>query len=123
MTGTDEKDMVSETGVDWGFACGRYYLAIDRFVVAMETDVCRDIKLKVKFCSEIWTEEMIKYMAQPDRQPIIDWQTKAFDRWAANLPESHEETPYNRAWGFLGAAVVYFVLWGIVIATALIVAR
>jgi len=68
--------------VDWGFSCGRTYLTVNGYVVAMEGDVLRDIKLGLKarelakkqyegdwammeafFTRDTWTGELIKFVA------------------------------------------------------------
>lgn len=68
--------------VDWGFSCGRTYLTVNGYVVAMEGDVLRDLDLGVKmrelakkeypnmdavltayFSRDCWTGELIKFVA------------------------------------------------------------
>ncbi len=72
--------------VDWGFACGRTYLTVNGYVVAMEGDVLRDMELGQKcielstarwgeYCkgkpglleqfvsSKVWTGDLIKFVA------------------------------------------------------------
>jgi hypothetical protein len=59
--------------VDWNASCGRVYLSINDFVVAVEGDPLRDIEL-TEVCmrldqskygmtldGKIWTSELIKY--------------------------------------------------------------
>ena len=53
--------------VDCGFSCGRYYLEVQGYVVAMELDVCRDWNLTEKFKSQVWTKDMIKYVVKKAR--------------------------------------------------------
>lgn len=47
---------------------------------------------------------------------------KNLDAWAASLPESDPSTPHDRAVGFIGAVIVAFVLWGIIISVIVVVA-
>lgn len=54
--------------VDWGLACGRYYLSIDGLVVAVEADICRDGPLRDKFSSRVWTRDMIQFIAENPRE-------------------------------------------------------
>jgi hypothetical protein len=42
--------------IDTGFACGRHYLSVNGFVVAMEGDLCRDSTLP----GTHWSEELLK---------------------------------------------------------------
>jgi hypothetical protein len=65
----DVKPPSSDPVVDWGFSCGRHYLKVAGYVVAMEGDTCRDgpivsevlgIDALEAFCGRhAWTEEMI----------------------------------------------------------------
>ena len=48
--------------VDWGLACGRIYLTVDGFVVAMEGDMCRDENREAR----CWTGDMIRRIAGED---------------------------------------------------------
>ena len=45
--------------VDWGLSCGRMYLTVDGFVVAMEGDLCRDENRE----NRAWTGDMIRKIA------------------------------------------------------------
>lgn len=46
--------------VDTGFSCGRHYLTVNGFVVAMEGDVCRDAELPSSHFDEKLFETIIK---------------------------------------------------------------
>jgi hypothetical protein len=68
--------------VDWGLSCGRIYLKVNGYVVAMEGDVLRDIDLGIKmrelarkeyasswddvlesyFSRDQWTGKLIKFV-------------------------------------------------------------
>jgi len=48
--------------VDWGLACGRFYLMVDGVVVAMEGDMCRDENREHR----CWTGDMIRRIAGED---------------------------------------------------------
>ena len=57
--------------VDWGAACGRHYLTVAGYVVAMAGDPCRDSSLLDSFPESYgiknngrWTEEMIKHVVE-----------------------------------------------------------
>lgn len=49
--------------LDIGLACGRYYLAVDGFVVAMQGDICRDT-------GRAWSKEMLYRVAYRIRFPL-----------------------------------------------------
>ncbi len=53
--------------VDWGFACGRTYLQINGYAVAMEGDICRDVVLTSKF-GPTWTAEGIKSVVKDSKK-------------------------------------------------------
>lgn len=59
--------------VDWGCACGRYYLSVAGHVVATEGEVCRDMGIFIEegqtvgeafFGRDRWTPERIKRVAE-----------------------------------------------------------
>lgn len=50
--------------INYGFSCGRGYLSIDGFVIAMEGDPCRDFDLTAKgaeLYDAEWAESNKKY--------------------------------------------------------------
>lgn len=60
--------------IDWGFACGRAYLSIDGFVIAMEGDACRDFDLCAK-AAELYNA-----------------------KWADNQKQRPHQFVYNNQW-------------------------
>lgn len=63
--------------VDWGFACGRYYLEVAGYAVAMEGDPVREIELSPHYPDDIgrafaekqcWTGDLIKRVVEKYHQ-------------------------------------------------------
>lgn len=55
---------MKKKGIDWFYSCGRCWLTFDGFAIAMQGDICRDGDLREKFNSEIWEDNMIRYVAE-----------------------------------------------------------
>lgn len=70
-----------ESGVSWGFSCGRTYLTVNGFVVAMECDPLRDHEL-----AEIGYKLMVeKWRGDESGQLIIDSYGGTLKVWTGEL--------------------------------------
>jgi hypothetical protein len=67
--------------VDWGFACGRYYLEVAGYVVAMEGDPVREIELSPHYPADLarafgekqfWTGDLIKRVVEKYHQKVAE---------------------------------------------------
>lgn len=56
--------------IDTGFACGRHYLSVNGYVVAVEGDLCRDAVLPGMH----WNDELFQLVLKQQREvaPIVD---------------------------------------------------
>lgn len=50
--------------IDWFTSCGRTWLSVNGYVIAVEGDQCRDSELQKQFNSEFWTDNMIKFVSK-----------------------------------------------------------
>ncbi len=69
--------------VDWGFSCGRTFLSVNGYVVAVETDVLRDYEL-----AEIGYKLLVeKWKGDKFGQLIIDSYGGSLKVWTGELIE------------------------------------
>lgn len=90
-----------KTKVNWEFSCGRYYLTVAGYVVAMEGDPLRDIDLGMKL--QEWAREA------PDA--MKSWATR--DRWTGDLIKFvvAESEKHNSKGGRMKLSIGEKMLW------------
>lgn len=63
---------MEKKGIDYFYSCGRCWLTFDGYAIAMRGDLCRDPDLREMFKSNIWEDDMIRYVAERCVLPVSE---------------------------------------------------